>query len=95
MNTVAHRAARGHRTIRLPLAESDYERFMRDGMYAGAQLEHNWISGMASIRSCLPWGGGKGMCSMGLPKPPASSTCAAGVFNGTRAGRCGRWRRGL
>lgn len=38
MNTVAHQAARGHRTIRLPLAEADYERFLGDGGFAKEQL---------------------------------------------------------
>lgn len=39
MNTVAHRAARGHRTIRLPLVEADYERFLSEGEWARAQLD--------------------------------------------------------
>ena len=39
MSTVTHRAARGHRTIRLPIAEADYERFLNDGELARAQLD--------------------------------------------------------
>lgn len=39
MSTVAHRATRGHRTIRLPLAEADYERFLSEGEWARAQLD--------------------------------------------------------
>ena len=39
MSTVAHPTARGYRTIRLPLAEADYERFLSDGELAKAQLD--------------------------------------------------------
>jgi hypothetical protein len=38
MSTVAHRATRGHRTIRLPITEVDYERFLSQGELARAQL---------------------------------------------------------
>ena len=39
MNTVAHRATRGHRTIRLPLTEADYERFLSESEWAREQLD--------------------------------------------------------
>jgi hypothetical protein len=39
MSTVAHRTTRGHRTIRLPLTEVDYERFLSEGEWARAQLD--------------------------------------------------------
>lgn len=39
MTTVAYRPTRGYRTIRLPIAEADYERFMTDGEFAKAQLD--------------------------------------------------------
>jgi hypothetical protein len=39
MNTVAHPPARGYRTIRLPIAEADYERFMADNEFAKATLQ--------------------------------------------------------
>lgn len=39
MNTVVYRATRGYRTIRLALAEADYERFLRDGAFCKAQLD--------------------------------------------------------
>lgn len=39
MTTVAQRPARGHRTLRLPIAEADYERFMKDADYARATLD--------------------------------------------------------
>lgn len=38
MSTVTHRARRGYRTLRLPLSEADYERFMNEGAFAKAQL---------------------------------------------------------
>jgi hypothetical protein len=40
MSTVTQRPARGYRTLRLPLAEADYERFLSEGEFAKAQLEH-------------------------------------------------------
>ena len=39
MSTVTHRARRGYRTLRLPLSEADYERFMNEGAFAKAQLD--------------------------------------------------------
>jgi hypothetical protein len=39
MSTVAHPTARGYRTIRLPLAEADYERFLSEGEFAQAPLD--------------------------------------------------------
>lgn len=39
MATVAHRPARGYRTIRLPIAEADYAQFMTDEEFAKAQLD--------------------------------------------------------
>ena len=39
MNTLPHRAGRGDRTIRLALAEAEYERFLGDGEFAKEQLE--------------------------------------------------------
>lgn len=40
MDTVAHRPPRGYRTLRLPLAEADYEQFISDGELAKVQLDH-------------------------------------------------------
>jgi hypothetical protein len=39
MTTVAHPPKKGYRTIRLPLAESEYERFLTDRSYAKDRLE--------------------------------------------------------
>ncbi len=39
MTTVTHPAPKGYRTIRLPLAEAEYERFLTDGRYAKARLQ--------------------------------------------------------
>lgn len=58
MSTVTHHLRRGYRTLRLPIAETDYERFMTDTVYARARLadlyEHhpelfpeNWAAGYA------------------------------------------------
>ena len=38
MTTVAHPPPQGYRTIRLPLAEHEYERFLSDRTYAKARL---------------------------------------------------------
>lgn len=38
MSTVTHRPVRGYRTIRLPIAETDYARFVTEGEFARAQL---------------------------------------------------------
>jgi hypothetical protein len=39
MTTVAHPPTKGYRTIRLPLAESEYDRFLTDRSYAQDRLE--------------------------------------------------------
>ena len=39
MTTVAHPPKKGYRTIRLPLTESEYDRFLTDRSYAKARLE--------------------------------------------------------
>jgi hypothetical protein len=39
MTTVAHLPKKGYRTIRLPLAESEYGRFLTDRSYAKDRLE--------------------------------------------------------
>ena len=39
MPTVAHSPKKGYRTIRLPLAESEYARFLTNRAYAKARLE--------------------------------------------------------
>ena len=39
MSPVAHPPAKGYRTIRLPLAEAEYERFLTDGPYAKERLQ--------------------------------------------------------
>src|SRR5262247_283365 len=39
MTTVAHLPKKGYRTIRLPLAESEYDRFLTDRSYAKDRLE--------------------------------------------------------
>ena len=39
MTPVAHSPKKGYRTIRLPLAESEYDRFLTNRAYAKARLE--------------------------------------------------------
>jgi hypothetical protein len=39
MTTVAHPPTKGYRTIRVPLAEPEYARFLSDRTYAKARLQ--------------------------------------------------------
>ncbi len=39
MTTVTHPPKKGYRTIRFPLAESEYDRFLSDRAYAKARLD--------------------------------------------------------
>ncbi len=39
MSTVTQPLRRGYRTLRLPISETDYERFMTDNEFAKAQLD--------------------------------------------------------
>ena len=39
MATVAHQPTKGHRTLRLPLAEHEYDQFLSDNAFAKARLE--------------------------------------------------------
>ena len=39
MSTVTHSSPKGDRTIRLPLAEAEYEHFLTDGSYARERLQ--------------------------------------------------------
>jgi hypothetical protein len=39
MTTVAHPLPKGYRTIRLPLSEAEYERFLIDRSYAKSRLQ--------------------------------------------------------
>jgi hypothetical protein len=48
MTTVAHPPQKGYRTIRLPLAESEYDRFLTDRFYAKDRLE-------ALYEECAVW----------------------------------------
>lgn len=39
MTTVSHPPKKGYRTIRLPLTEAEYDRFLTDRPYAKSRLE--------------------------------------------------------
>jgi len=56
MNTVAHRPARGYRTLRLPIAEADYGRFMSDNAFAKEKLAD--LHGQHPELFPAPWSGG-------------------------------------
>jgi len=56
MITVAHAPKKGYRTIRLPLAEAEYDRFLTNRAYAKAQLEEFSEDVPAWFPDAFPWG---------------------------------------
>ena len=56
MTTVAHSPKKGYRTIRLPLAESEYDRFLTNRAYAKAQREEFSEDVSAWCPDAFPWG---------------------------------------
>jgi hypothetical protein len=56
MTTVAHPPKKGYRTIRLPLAESEYERFLTDRSSAKDRLEELYEAGAALFPEAFPSG---------------------------------------
>ena len=56
MATVTHPPKKGYRTIRLPLAESEYDRFLSDRTYAKARLEELYEEFPEGFPEAFPWG---------------------------------------
>ena len=56
MTTVAHPPKKGYRTIRLPLAESEYARFLTDRSSAKDRLEELYEECAAWFPEAFPWG---------------------------------------
>ena len=56
MATVAHPPKKGYRTIRLPLAESEYDRFLRDRAYARTRLDDLYEDFPELFPEAFPWG---------------------------------------
>ena len=56
MTTIAHPTKKGYRTIRLPLTESEYDRFLTDRSYAKARLEELHEECAALFPDAFPWG---------------------------------------
>ena len=56
MTTVAHRPPRGYRTLRLPLAEADYEQFISNSEFAKGHLDQ--LSGLHPELFPEAWGQG-------------------------------------
>lgn len=54
--TVAHPPKKGYRTIRLPLAESEYDRFLTDRAYAKARLDELYEDYPELFPDAFPWG---------------------------------------
>ncbi len=55
MTTVAHPPRKGYRTIRLPLAESEYDRFLTDRFYAKDRLEDLYGEFAELFTEAFPW----------------------------------------
>jgi hypothetical protein len=56
MTTGTHPPKKGYRTIRLPLAESEYDRFLSDRAYAKARLDALYEAFPEVFPEALPWG---------------------------------------
>jgi hypothetical protein len=56
MATVTHPPKKGYRTIRLPLAESEYDRFLSDRAYAYTRLEELYETFPEVFPEAFPWG---------------------------------------
>jgi hypothetical protein len=56
MATVTHSPKKGYRTIRLPLAESEYDRFLSDRAYAKARLDEFYEDFPDMFPAAFPWG---------------------------------------
>ena len=53
---VTHPLKKGYRTIRLPLAESEYDRFLSDRAYVKARLDELYEDCPAVFPEAFPWG---------------------------------------
>ena len=56
MATVTHPPKKEYRTIRLPLAESEYDRFLSDRAYAKARLDELYEDYPELFPDAFPWG---------------------------------------
>ena len=56
MTTIAHPTKKGYRTIRLPLTESDYDRFLTDRSSAKTRLEELHEECADLFPDACPWG---------------------------------------
>mgnify|MGYP003580757066 FL=1 len=56
MVTVSHSPKKGYRTIRLPLAESEYDRFLSDRAYARSRLDELYEDFPELFPEAFPWG---------------------------------------
>jgi hypothetical protein len=56
MTTVAHPPPKGYRTIRLPLSEHEYERFLSERTYAKTRLQELYEDSPELFPEAFPWG---------------------------------------
>ena len=84
MSTVADNVKRGYRTIRLPLAEPDYERFLNDKVFCRVQLDQLY----EQYPELFPagWEHGYGLCSKTSASRKLRSALSTGSPEGKRGG---------
>ena len=91
MSTVAQPSTRGHRTLRLPISEADYERFMTRRRLPKRSLDELY----EQHPELFPAGWSKAMCCMGYRSLAQTTAALPASSTATRTRRCGRWRRPL
>ena len=87
MTPVAHSPKKGYRTIRLPLAESEYDRFLTNRAYAKARLEEFYEDVPELFPDAFPWG----YAFFGFTGPRANSNCPVDGFVWSKAVRSLPW----
>ena len=73
MTTVTHPPKKGYRTIRLPLAESEYDQFLSDRAYAKARLDKLYEDFPELFPEAFPWG--YALCGFTAPSIKQELSC--------------------
>jgi hypothetical protein len=76
MATVTHPLKKGYRTLRLPLAESEYDHFLSDRIYAKTRLDELYEEFPEVFPDAFPWG----YALYGFTEPSITQECAVDAF---------------